>query len=74
MIPDIRKLESRLEKLRPKHIVVIVQNPNGDRRRLTVEEYLAAGSEVDLIAVHGTNVGDVNRVLERFIGFESAID
>lgn len=68
----LAQIERAVENLQPSPVTVLVRYQDGSSDRLTVEEYL--NSEADLVAVHGTNIADVEKVLDRYVGFRTVID
>lgn len=59
---DIKSLERRINKLRPKRLVVIGVLPDGTQRKMTAPELVETGSELVRV-IAGNDLADVDMIL-----------
>ena len=70
----IEQLRREIEALRPEPATVTALFPDGSRRPLSLEAFLADDNTADFYSLHGGDVRAVEQVLAKYIGFETVIN
>lgn len=73
-LEKIGKIRREIEGLRPGPVTVLAAFPDGSRRTLSLEAFLADDNTADFYSLHGGDVRAVEQVLGKYIGFKTVID
>lgn len=65
---NLERLRREIEALRPEPATVTALFPDGSRRTLSLEDFLAADDTADFYSLHGTDLRAVEQVLNRYAG------